>query len=329
MKVLVTGASGRIGANIVRELLPHGYEIRAAVRPGTPRADKLKAFPVEILESDLLDRESLTRSVEGCTAVVHNGVLFTGPPAQMVAGSLEATATLLEAARRNGCARFVFISSMSVYEGPAYRPGDPTREEEAIPNITSVYGACKLAAEALCNGYWFEHRVPAVSLRLPMVVAGAELLRDGFLLETWRERAAQDARPERAAWREAIEEAWEQGRRLVVPLNGDGTPWKRHFCDVRDAVAAVRLALEAPEAPGRAYNIASVPLRYDEAADTLAELSGWSIATLRFPDEYRYEFALNRAAEFLGYRPRLTGPEMIRDAWKQQAGEKVPGLIAP
>ncbi len=146
MRVLVTGASGRIGANIVAMLKEQGHTVRAAVRPGTPRAEKLQPFAVETVEADLLDRAALARAVAGCDAVVHNGVIFTSDPAQMVAGSLEATATLLEAARRQGCARFVFISSTSVYEGSAYRPGDPVREEEAGPIITNVYGACKLAA---------------------------------------------------------------------------------------------------------------------------------------------------------------------------------------
>src|SRR5579864_6117616 len=125
MRIVVTGASGRIGANIVRELIERGHTIRAAVRPATPRAEKLKRFAVEVVEADLLDRAALERSVEGCDAVVHNGVIFTDDPARMVAGGLEATATLLEAARKQGCSRFVFISSTSVYEGTAYRPGDP------------------------------------------------------------------------------------------------------------------------------------------------------------------------------------------------------------
>lgn len=329
MKVLVTGASGRIGANIVRELTQQGYTVRAAVRPGTPRAAKLNSFSVEIVEADLADRAALALSVEGMDAVVHNGVNFTQEPGRMVAGSLEATATLLEAARQNGCARFVFISSTAVYEGTAYRPGDPVREEEATTEITNVYGACKLGAEALCGAYERQQGLPCVSLRYPMVTAGAELLQGGFLLETWRTRAATATEPERAAWQNEIEAAWEQGKRIVIPRNADGSAWKRHFCDVRDAARSVRLSLESPEASGRAYNIASVPIRYDEAAATLAELSGWEIAEIPFPDQFRYEFALNRAAEFLGYQPAFSGPQMIRDAWRQRAGQAVDGLIAP
>jgi len=329
MRVLVTGASGRIGANIVHKLIEGGHRVRAAIRPDTPRKAKLSPFPTEIVEADLRDREALMRAVAGMEAVVHNGVIFTGDPAEMVAGSLEATATLLEAARRNGCARFIFISSTAVYEGTAYRPGDPVREEEAAPEITNVYGACKLGAEALCNAYQRQHGLPCLSLRYPMVTAGAELLEHGFLLEAWHNEAAREKSPEQAAWRKAIQEAWEQGKRLVVPLNADGSAWKRHFCDVRDAAQAVALSLETVEAPGRAYNIASVPIRYDEAATTLAELSGWDIAEIPFPEDYRYHFALDRAAEFLGYVPAFTGPQMIHDAWRARQGQPVENLIAP
>lgn len=329
MKVLVTGASGRIGANIVAALVEQGHEVRASVRPGTTRADKLRAYPVEVVEADLLDRAALMLLVRKEEAIVHNGILFTDDPACMVAGSLEATATLLEAARQNDCPRFVFISSASVYEGTSYRPGDPVREEEAAPQITNVYGACKLAAEALCSAYCLQHRLPTVSLRLPMVTAGAEFLRGGFLLETWQERAAGETRPERQNWRATVERAWQEGKRIAVPLNQDGSAWKRHYCDVRDAARAVALSLTAPEAPGRAFNIASVPVRYDETAAALAEVSGWEVARLPFPDDYRYEFSLNRAAEFLGYQPAFTGPQMIRDAWQQRQGQDVPGLLAP
>lgn len=325
MRILVTGASGRIGAHIVQELTRAGYSVRAAIRPGSPRAAKLDVFPCERADAALLDAEELRRAVQGCEAVVHNSVIFTSDPAVMVAGSLSATATLLEAARQQHVKRFVFISSTSVYEGTAYRPGDPIREEEATPLITNVYGACKLGAEALCSAYEREHGLQTVAIRLPMVVAGAELLRRGFLLEDWEARAERGP----AAWRGAVAEAQAAGDRIVVPLNHDGSPWQRHFCDVRDAARGVRLALEAVEAPGRAYNIASRPIRYDEAAALLESLAGWRSARIPFPEDYRYAFALDRAADFLGYAPEFDVRRMVQDAWAMAQGGTVPGLMAP
>jgi nucleoside-diphosphate-sugar epimerase len=346
MNVLVTGASGRIGANLVAALAREGHSVRGAVRPGSPRRAKLEALvaslPVRharasVVEADLVDRDALERLVAdgpGGEAIVHNGVVFTADPALMVKGSLEATAALLEAARQQGCPRFVFVSSASVYEGTAYRPGDPVREEEAVPDVLGgVYGACKLAAEALCAAYHRQHGLPALSIRLPMVVAGQEFLTGGFLLETWLARTPDpDPSPEMSAWRLALERAWAEGARLVVPLNRDGSAWKRHYLDVRDAARAVALSLTAPEAPGRSYNVASVPVRYDEAVTALSPLSGWQAARIPFPlaeQQYRYAFSLARAAEFLGYIPALTGPQMITDAWRHRQGEEVPGLVAP
>ncbi len=329
MKVLVTGASGRIGANIVRELKEAGHLVRAAVRPDSSRVEKLSRFDVEIVEADLRHRDALALAVDGVEAVVHNSVIFTTDPAEMFTGSLAATEALLEAARFGDCFRFVFISSTAVYEGTAYRPGDPIREEEATTQLSNLYGACKLGAEALCNAYYREHGLPTLSLRFPMTAAGAELLSGQFLLESWMQRAETERKASPAEWRITAKAAWEEGARIAVPLNHDGTPWKRHFCDVRDAAHAVRLALEAEEAPGRAYNIASVPIDYSAAAVCLRKVSGWETAEFPAPEDYRYEFSLHRAADYLGYRPQFSVREMIPDAWNQRAGEEIPGLIAP
>ncbi len=98
---------------------------------------------------------------------------------------------------------------------------------------------------------------------------------------------------------------------------------------MRDAAHAVRLALEAEEAPGRAYNIASVPIDYAVAAVYLRNVSGWETAEIPAPEDYRYEFSLHRAADYLSYYPQFSVREMIPDAWSHHAGQEVPGLITP
>jgi hypothetical protein len=76
-------------------------------------------------------------------------------------------------------------------------------------------------------------------------------------------------------------------------------------------------------------NIASLPVRYDVAGEALNTLSHWTIAEIPFPNEYRYEFSLSRAAELLSYQPSIDGLQMILDAWKGHHGQEVAGLIAP
>lgn len=65
MKVLVTGGSGFIGSAVVRALLQHGQAVRALVRT-LDRPGNLAGLDVELIEGDVLDRQSLDRALQGC-----------------------------------------------------------------------------------------------------------------------------------------------------------------------------------------------------------------------------------------------------------------------
>ena len=68
--ILVTGGTGFVGANVVRELVALGAGVRVLARPGGDRR-ALDGLPVEIVEGDLLDRASLERAVTGADTLYH------------------------------------------------------------------------------------------------------------------------------------------------------------------------------------------------------------------------------------------------------------------
>ena len=70
MDALVTGGTGFVGANLVRELLVDGRTVRVLARPGSDRR-ALEGCRVEIAEGDLLDRDSLRAAVAGARRVYH------------------------------------------------------------------------------------------------------------------------------------------------------------------------------------------------------------------------------------------------------------------
>ena len=70
MDALVTGGTGFVGANLVRELLADGRTVRVLARPGSDRR-ALEGCRVEIAEGDLLDRDSLRAAVAGARRVYH------------------------------------------------------------------------------------------------------------------------------------------------------------------------------------------------------------------------------------------------------------------
>ncbi|MCE7983647.1 MAG: NAD-dependent epimerase/dehydratase family protein [Caldilinea sp. CFX5] len=81
MKILITGGTGRIGANLARTLLAIGPEIRSFVYPGdASRAHKLDGYDgVETVVGDLRNFEDVKRAVRGVDAIYHLAAAFGGP----------------------------------------------------------------------------------------------------------------------------------------------------------------------------------------------------------------------------------------------------------
>ena len=124
MKALVTGATGFIGANLVRALLERGHRVRALVRPGSDRRN-LTGLDIELIEGDLLSRDSLKRAVEGCTIVFHVAALYSfwvRPRRLIYDVNVEGTRNLLLAAREAAVDRVVYTSSVAALAVPEGRP---------------------------------------------------------------------------------------------------------------------------------------------------------------------------------------------------------------
>jgi hopanoid-associated sugar epimerase len=113
MKTFVTGASGHVGANLVRELLRRGVEVKALVR-GRSDNSALDGLDLEQVEGDLRDPASLERAARGCDRMYHlaaNVSLRPGAQREIFETNVEGTRHVLAAAERAGVERTVFCSS--------------------------------------------------------------------------------------------------------------------------------------------------------------------------------------------------------------------------
>ncbi len=143
MKILVTGATGKVGSRLTKRLAQRGDHVRALVRDAT-RAAHLHEARIELAEGDLLDVDSLAAAVRGVDAVVHCAAFFRGAtPEQAHAVNDLGTQHLASAARAAAVKRFVFTSTGLVY-GP--NGGRPAREDDPCAPMDG-YPASKLAAE--------------------------------------------------------------------------------------------------------------------------------------------------------------------------------------
>lgn len=149
MKTFVTGATGFIGASIVRELLGEGREVRVLVRAGADTSN-LDGLEVELFRGDLLDHDSLRRGLKGCHVLYHAAAdyrLWTRNPQEMYRINVDGTVAILEAALQNGLEKVVYTSSVGTLGNPGDgRPGNETAPV-AFADMVGPYKKSKFLAE--------------------------------------------------------------------------------------------------------------------------------------------------------------------------------------
>jgi nucleoside-diphosphate-sugar epimerase len=143
MKILITGATGKVGSRLTRRLAQRGDRVCALVRDRA-RAAYLREDHVELVGGDLLDVDSLTAAVRGVDVVVHCAAFFRGATAEEAHAVNDlGTQHLASAARAAHVKRFIFTSTGLVY-GPTR--GRLAREDDPC-SPTAPYPVSKLAAE--------------------------------------------------------------------------------------------------------------------------------------------------------------------------------------
>ena len=129
---LVTGGTGFVGANVVRELLRDGRPVRVLARAGGDRR-ALAGLDVETVDGDLLDTESLRRAVRGAGSVFHVAAdyrLWARDPSRIYRANVDGTRALLETCADADVARVVYTSSVGALGLP--RDGTPGTEDTPV-----------------------------------------------------------------------------------------------------------------------------------------------------------------------------------------------------
>lgn len=149
MKTFVTGATGFIGASIVRELLKDGRDVRVLARPSANLAN-LKGLDVEIWRGDILEGDGLRRGLKGCDVLYHAAAdyrLWTRNPEEMYRTNVGGTVAVLEAALENGLSRVVYTSSVGTLGH--LQDGEPGTEDTkvSLSDMAGPYKKSKYLAE--------------------------------------------------------------------------------------------------------------------------------------------------------------------------------------
>ena len=129
MKILITGATGFIGKNLVPELVSKSHKVRCLVRKTSRKEDinYLKKLKVELFNGDLINKKSLKGICRGIDIVYHlTGVLgsFNASEKLMFDINVRGTENILNESKEGKVKKFIFCSSAGVL-GPIIKGGDP------------------------------------------------------------------------------------------------------------------------------------------------------------------------------------------------------------
>jgi UDP-glucose 4-epimerase len=309
MRILVTGASGSVGRELVPALLARGHQVVALDKDLT--ALGAGSSPgLELVPGAIEDASVVGAAVRGVGAVVHLAWSFSDDPQVLLGQDLRGHLLLLAAAKAQGVRHFLYTSTAVVYGKPVRVPIDEEHPLRVLEARKPAYGIAKEFAEKLSLLAAREGGPPATIVRFWWAF-GEEI--GGRHLREMLATAAE-------------------GRALPVPADCGGS-----FLSMDDFIQAVALALGNPASFGQVFNLASAYVTWEEVARMAVAITGSQAGVEVVPAAEwrgaafladRWELDDRRIRERLGFKP-TRGPGGLREAlgraiertWRQRVAQ--------
>jgi len=302
--VLVTGAAGFIGSNLVHSLTQQGYTVTGIDRRDVPDARALPSSAT-FEKINIEDEEAVERVVEGVDYILHTAALprvqySIDYPRQTHNSNVNGTFNVLEAARKHGIKRVVFSSSSSVYGDQDSLPFT----EDMRPNPKSPYALHKLTGEYHCQVWSEVFEVPTVSLRYFNVYGPGQAAEGAYALVIAKFFKLRD-----------------EGKPLTITGDGEQTRDFTHIDDVIDA--NVKAMTSEKVGAGEAINIGA---GNNKSVNEIAELIGGPTEYVEARFEPKHTYAENTKVKgLLDWEPTKNIEEAIEELRKNDARYVLPG----
>ncbi len=310
MKLLVTGATGKVGQVCLQRLLMEPALAAATVRAlchqrRLPPHDRL-----EVVHGSMADRATVEAAMQGVTHVIHLATCKETPE-QIMDVAVKGLFWLLEAARTSATfQQFVLIGGDAAVGHFVYPHAAPVTEQQAHSAYPGCYALSKVLEEVMLEQYVVQYGLNGCCLRAPWIMEKDDFKyqlsfgEDVFGGPRWRDLVGVDRAAEHVA-----------SQTIPVMVDLQGRPVQRNFVHVDDLAGAILLALDHPGARGETFNICmDEPVDYGAVARYLAASRG--LPSVAVPTPYHSTWLDNAKAKFvLGWRPEYDLPRLIEAAW--------------
>ena len=309
--VLVTGGAGFIGSHIVDALMIDGAEVQVIDNLSNGTLKNIKRWlghpSFKFIKGDLLNRNDVEAAAEKCEAVFH---LAANPEVRIGFSTPEihfeqnviSTYRLLEALRRSGSSEILVFTSSSTVYGDASEI--PTPEDYGPLKPISIYGASKLASEALISSFAQTYGFKAIICRLANIIGPRS--RHGVIYDFIRKLKSNPQELE---------------------ILGDGTQTKSYLY-IDDCVSAMLTILEKSRRKVEIFNIGSEDwINVKKIAEIVTEEMGLKNVSFRFTGgvdggrgwkgDVKYMLLSIERLKSLGWRPKLNSAEAVRKTAKE------------
>ena len=311
-RVLVTGASGKLGGPLCEALLAAGYQV-FALRHRNP----VGVDGVEEVAGDVADAGLIADLVSRSDAVIHLATCKEDREG-LVQVSVRGTLNLLDAAMRTRTPKRLILASGDAVNGIYFHEqAVPIHEETPSAAYPGYYPLSKVLEEAMFRQYYCQARVPTVCLRISWIHAEDDILNHLtvagtlFGVPVWNELMGETQRALYASGRDAA----------VALEHPDGRPMRRHIVAVEDCVQAFLLALVREGIEGETFMIAMTDaFDYVEAARYVAARLGIDLLELVDPVGQDFCIDTTKARYVLGYRPKYDIRGLIERAIEFRQG---------
>ena len=306
---LVTGGAGFIGSHIASSLVSSGARVRIIDDLSTGYRENVDEISgdVDFVHASLADEKALRTTLDGCELVFHEAAIPSVPrsvdnPRQTHEASVDATFSLLLAARDKNVRRLVYAASSSAYGDQPTLP----KVETMLPEPLSPYAVAKLVGEQYCQVFTRVYGLETVSLRYFNVFG-----------------PRQDPSSQYSGVISRFISALLSGKTPII--YGDGEQ-SRDFTYIDNVVDANLKAAETTTGVGQVMNIANGErITLNQLLTELKGLTGKTDVVADYQPtragDVKHSLAdISRARQFLGFEPRVdlrTGLQRTMDWWKK------------